>query len=379
VSNVAEEGEAMSIPMIGRGRTIRAWRRRRLAVAALVLSGVVLAACPGDAIGTAGDSPAPARETMYLEGRHLLSAAGERVVLRGVNEMFVWSSDRRGTTTMAEIAKTGANAVRIVTTPAGTSADDLDALLDNAIRNGLIPMPECHLATGKWELLPACVDFWARPEIAAVINRHRAWTLLNIANEAGATAIPGPEFVAAYQAAITRIRAAGITVPLVIDGSSWGQEYRILLDSWKALNAHDRRRSVIVSAHTYWNGTEEARKEHYRYIIDRVTREGIPFVVGEGPTPSAWDCTESPYGWALEELQKAEIGWLAWSWGLARNGDCREPAPGRYDMTDGGRFGDWKTEYGRLTAVDHPASIRNTSRRPCSIPNPGEQCVARAN
>jgi mannan endo-1,4-beta-mannosidase len=313
-------------------------------------------------------------QTMNTQGRHLHTAAGERVVLRGVNEMFAWSRiDPTGAWTMDEIAKTGANSVRIVTT-LDTPAPVLDALIGNAIASGMIPMPECHSATGRWERLPDCVDYWVRPDVAEVINRHERWVLLNIANEAGRDVVPRDEFTRAYQAAITQIRDAGIRVPLVIDGAGYGQEYRILLDSWKELNEHDPHRAVIVSAHSYWNGTEEERKNHYRYIIDRVTRDEIPFVVGEGPTPSAWDCTPSPYLWAMTELDRAEIGWLAWSWGLQRNGDCNDPP--RYDMTHDGRYGNWKTESGRILAVDHPASIRNTARRPCSIPNAGDGCVA---
>jgi mannan endo-1,4-beta-mannosidase len=311
-------------------------------------------------------------ETMYVQGRHIYSAAGERVVLRGVNEMFAWASDRTGSWILPEIAKTGANGVRIVTTTTFTPAD-LDAVIRNAIDNGMVPMPECHSATGRWDRLQSCVDYWIRPEIAAVINRHERWVLLNVANEAGDSAVTAQQFLDGYRSAITQIREAGIRVPLVIDGADWGKEYRNLLASWPALNAHDPERAIIVSAHTYWIGSEEEQKNDYRYIIETVTREEIPFVIGEGPTSAGWDCKDSPYAWAMTELERAEIGWLTWSWGAMRNGDCRDP--GRFDMTTDGRFGNWMEDWGRLMAVDHPASIRNTSRRPCSIPNAGENCV----
>ncbi|MDQ4088363.1 MAG: hypothetical protein M3177_10210, partial [Pseudomonadota bacterium] len=108
-------------------------------------------------------------------------------------------------------------------------------------------------------------------------------------------------------------------------------------------------------------------------IIDRVTAENIPFVMGEGPQPAGYDCTPSPYGWAMDELNKAEIGWLTWSWGMMPNGDCKQNAA--FDITSGGIFGQWKSEAGRMIAVAHPASVANTSRRPCSIPNAGPRCV----
>ena len=53
-------------------------------------------------------------DTMYVNGRYLYSAAGEKVILRGMNEMYVWSSDQTGAWSLGEIAKTGANSVRLV-------------------------------------------------------------------------------------------------------------------------------------------------------------------------------------------------------------------------------------------------------------------------
>lgn len=280
------------------------------------LAALALSAC-------ATTSVPPTAETMQVRGRHIYTAAGERVVLRGVNEMFSISRDPTGSRVMGEIAKTGANAVRIFTmvdTPAAT----LDALIGNAIASGMIPIPECHSATGKWERLVLCVEYWTRPDIAAVIGQHRKWVLLNIANEAGDQSVTADAFRAGYRSAIDRIRAAGIIVPLMIDGAGWGQEYRNLLASWADLDAHDPRHAIIVSAHSYWIGSEAERMAHYRTIIDTVTKGNIPFVLGEGPTPSGYDCTASPYRAAMAELHKSEIGWLAWSWGLVPNGDCRK-------------------------------------------------------
>ncbi|MCC2977085.1 glycoside hydrolase family 5 protein [Sphingomonas sp. PL-96] len=323
------------------------------------------------AVAPTFSSAANSSGTMTVRGRFLYTAAGERVVLRGVNEMFAHSPDPTGARTMPEIARTGANAVRIMTA-LDYPAASLDAILGHAVANGMIPIAECHAATGKWEKLDDCVAYWTRPDIAAVVRRHRRWVLVNIANEAGAT-VPAADFVAGYRDAIARIRAAGIDVPLIVDGSDWGKEYAMLLDSWAPLNASDPARAVMVSAHSYWVGTEEERRAPYRAIVARVTRDNIPFLLGEGPTSAGWDCKASPYRWAMGELQRAEIGWLTWSWGMVPNGDCR--AEKRYDVTDGGRFGRWKSEAGEALMISDPASVRNTSRRPCSIPNAGANCV----
>lgn len=321
---------------------------------------------------SADAAAAPTRTgTMTVRGRFLYTAAGERVILRGVNEMFASSPDPKGEHTLPEIAKTGANAVRIMTQPRYPAAS-LDAIIRNTIANGMIPIVECHAATGKWEKLGDCVAYWTRSDIAAVIRRHQRWVLVNVANEAGKT-VSQRDFLVGYHSAIERIRSVGIEVPLVIDGSDWGKEYRMLLDSWATLNAADPRHAIIVSAHSYWVGTETERKTPYREIIARVTRDNIPFLFGEGPTAAGWDCKPSPYRWAMGELQRAEIGWLTWSWGMVPNGDCRRE--NRYDVTEGGRFGAWKSESGEGMMISDPSSIRKTSRRPCSIHNAGGSCV----
>jgi hypothetical protein len=56
---------------------------------------------------------AQAGTTMYVSGRHLYSAVGEKVMFRGVNEMFIWSGDKQGKTILPEIEKSGANVVRL--------------------------------------------------------------------------------------------------------------------------------------------------------------------------------------------------------------------------------------------------------------------------
>lgn len=336
--------------------------RIRLAAAAFLFLSAAATAQP--------KSSAP---TMQVVGRHLHTAAGERVILRGFNEMFGFSKNPRGTGIIEQIAKTGANGLRIVST-VNTKPDDLDAAVTSSIANGMIPMIECHSATGKWEKLDDCVNYWLRPELVALVKKHERWLLLNIANEAG-NVVSRDDFVSGYTSAIKRLRAAGIRVPLIIDGTKWGQEYDMLLDEADTFTAADPLNNVMVSAHAYWIGSEEERKNHYRTIIRRVTAEKIPFVMGEGPQPAGYDCSASPYQWAMTELHKAEIGWLTWSWGMMPNGDCKQNSA--FDVTRDGKFGNWKTEFGRQAAVAHPASIARTSRRPCSIPKAGRNCVRR--
>ena len=69
----------------------------------------------------AGDSPKTVANGYYVVGRHLYDRCGERVVLRGVNKMIIWT-DIDGTPSCGEIAKSGANAVRMVWLTSGSAA-----------------------------------------------------------------------------------------------------------------------------------------------------------------------------------------------------------------------------------------------------------------
>lgn len=84
---------------------------------------------------------------MYVDGPTLYDACNQEAVLRGVNKMAIWT-DPTGSKSFAEIAKTGANAIRIVWDTAG-SAFALDTILQRALDEGLLPMIELHDATGN--------------------------------------------------------------------------------------------------------------------------------------------------------------------------------------------------------------------------------------
>jgi mannan endo-1,4-beta-mannosidase len=73
----------------------------------------------------------------YVSGRFLYSPEGERVILRGVNNMNV-VTDPSGEKSFPEIAKTGANVVRTMWMRWGGGGDKLDVVIQNCIRNKMI-------------------------------------------------------------------------------------------------------------------------------------------------------------------------------------------------------------------------------------------------
>jgi mannan endo-1,4-beta-mannosidase len=310
-------------------------------ILALLFASLPLAAAP------------PSEPRFYLEGRHLYDRCGERVVLRGVNKMNIWT-DPDGIPSFAEIAKSGANAVRIVwltTTPAA----EFDATLANAAAAHLIPILDMHDATGDWEKLDDVVDYWVRPETVEIIRKHEAYLLVNIANEAGRE-VRDDVYVAAYQDAVSRMRAAGIRVPLVIDAAGWGRNAEQLLRAAPALLARDR--DLIFSWHA-WDTTGD-QASRITANLERAVAQEIPLIVGEFAHAEVGCKGNIPYRHLMAEAQRLGVGWLAWSWGPG-NSDCAA-----MDMTEDGTF-ETLHAWGKEVALTDPNSICMTSRRPRSM------------
>lgn len=306
-------------------------------------------------------------DTMYIEGRHLYSAAGEKVILTGVNEMFVWSNDKNGERLLPEIAQTGANCVRLVWTEEEGSNVQLAELIKNCVDLHMIAMPECHSATGEWDKLDVCINFWKDPVLLQSVQQNRKWTLVNIGNEVGDHEVSETEFKEGYKRAIDSLRGWGYTVPLVIDASSWGQNVDIIFSTWEEIQAHDPIHNVLFSVHSYWGDTD-----NYDRVANESVNNGLPIIIGEGPSPTRYSsCEILDYETGLEVCAENEIGILPWSWGGVANGHCIP----NFDMALDGVFGDWKTLHGAVMAVDHPSSLMRISKRPPSF-FPGDTVAA---
>jgi mannan endo-1,4-beta-mannosidase len=300
-----------------------------------------------------------------VEDRHLVDRCGQRVVLRGVNEMTTWVN--RPGTTFAEIAKTGANCVRIVAVTSDKAAD-LDNWITLCVKAGMIPMPELHDATGKWSMLPAMFDWWLKPEVVAVVKKHEAYLLLNVANEVGDANVTAEQWKTDYAAGIKKLREAGIKANIVVDAPGYGQKIEVVRAAGLELLAADPEKNLLFSVHTYWpkmwGWTDEKVKNEIQTTVDK----GIPFILGE--LANEWEQTAGgaiAYKLLLEESQRLGLGWLAWSWSPGNNPQTW------LDMTTDGKHSSLRG-WGLEVSETLPTSIKNTSVRPASLA--GGVCAA---
>jgi mannan endo-1,4-beta-mannosidase len=293
------------------------------------------------------------RDHFYVSGRFLYSPQGEKVVLRGVNNMNV-VTDRTGAKVFPEITKTGANVVRIMWMLMGGGGDKLDIVIGNCIAHKMIPIIELHDATGKWNKLDTVVDYWVRPDVVTILKKYQKYLLLNIANEAGNAEVTMEEFRLKYTSIVQKLRAAGIHIPIMIDAANWGRNEEYLLTNGPALLKEDPDHNLIFSWHVWDSGIKETRIQS---AIDRSIQLNIPFIIGEfAPMEVKCKCC-IPYKYILEYCQQKEIGWMAWSWGPG-NSDCAA-----MDMTKTMAF-ETLYDWGLEVAVTDSNSIKNTSKRP---------------
>ncbi|MGQ4646051.1 cellulase family glycosylhydrolase [Lyngbya aestuarii] len=292
--------------------------------------------------------------SFYIQGRHLYAKDGEKVVLRGVNRMAVWV-EPTGEFSLPQIEKTGANAVRIMWMLAKPAAE-FEAIIKNTVKLGMIPIIEIHDATGNWSKLPAVVDYWIDPATVEVIKRHQDYLLVNIANEAGNYQISDDQFKQGYKSAVSRMRAAGIHVPLIIDASGWGRNIEQLLNTGLWLQEQDPDHNLMFSVH-WWHSDND--QERITQALEQSVELNLPLMVGEFAHKEVGCKGTIAYQHLIKECQRLAIGWLAWSWGgKPGNADCHE-----MDMTPSGLFADLQN-WGKEVAVTDENSIKNTSVRP---------------
>ncbi|WP_271728535.1 PKD domain-containing protein [Aquimarina algiphila] len=309
------------------------------------------------------------QNTIRVDQGKIYSSCNEEIVMRGVNEMFVWSQDRTGVSILPEIAKTGSNAVRLVWTTEGAEAE-LDALINNSIKNNMIPVAELHDATGDFSKLQMLLDYWKKPAVLSTIQKYKKWLIVNIGNEVGNGSESTAQWVDYYKDAITQLRDAGIDGPLMIDCGGYGNRESYFLEGGNELLEFDPKHNIIFAVHTYWtNGDDQAKVDRLNTMIEDAKLKKLPYIIGEGPqvVASPVACGQSfPYKEMMKRLQEEKIGWLSWSWGAVNNNDCGSPNS-KLDITSDGKFGSWATTFAEEMCITDINSIKNTSIIPESL------------
>lgn len=324
--------------------------------------------------------------TFFVQGRSLYDPCGQPVILRGINEMITFIPGKTGilpsgTNVFSEIAKTQANSVRLYWQLTDT-ADEIDVALTNAEQQKLIPIiyvfnydssdPSSSYATTKVSM---AAGYWTNSAIASVIQKHSHWLIIALRERNLPTAESADDWATNYSAAVASIRNAGVNVPLAIDAPNEGSDIAALWQSSELarIAAADPSHNLLWNVNAWWNN----------YTADMITNAltnaqlaALPLIVGEFSGYAQPNCPQTQFDYAtlLAASQQTGTGFLAWSWGGAKNFDCN---PGSLlDMTDDGTYQGLVTKaaWGYDVAVGDANSIQKNPMPPAY--SPGSACPA---
>ena len=284
-----------------------------VACAVLALAGQVCTIDPPRAPGATGTG-------FYVVGSKLFDPTGTEFRIRGVNRNH-WDSYG----TPAGLPLSGANTERIFlplaskpTDPTHSGADYSWGIVSTQmLAAGITPIPTNWTTTCKADAasLSAAVDTWVAQ--ASTWTQLNGSGLINVANEWGAA--NDPAWRDGYLAAIARLRAAGYTMPLVIDSGGCGQDAQDVIKYGPTLLATDPQHNLLFSVHVYgsWHFPATASwMQDYATAMAQLKASGLPLIVGEfgpgrnvGPSP-----TMLPPERVVADAEANGWGWMPWSW-----------------------------------------------------------------
>jgi mannan endo-1,4-beta-mannosidase len=258
----------------------------------------------------------------------VFDANGMPFVVRGINMNQWWGSASNNLSSLDQIKKTKANAVRLVfnygdqfsgsITPASRKT-----IVERALADGLVPIVEDHDATGGMDAtsLTAVVDNWLQPANVAWLKQYERFVVLNIANEWGPNSSVWRD---TYISQIARIRAAGINCMIMIDAGGWGQDIRTIKNYGASVESSDAQHNVLFSIHPYsdWRTEDRAGEvgangnppfDVYTQLNTTKNTLSLPLVVGEFTSNAVSGIVYNTRR-VMEICAQLGMGFLGWAW-----------------------------------------------------------------
>ena len=262
----------------------------------------------------------------------------------GVNTLFMYQ-DPGGVKTIPGIAKTSANCIRMFwQNDKNVPLSVLDDAIAKAVDNQLVVIVGLWEATGKWQNIDQCIDYWLRDDVKKMVEKYEKYFMLNIANEAGDKTISEADWENKYIDAVKKLRNAGYRVPIMIDPANWGRDERYIINCGEKILASDPLRNIIFSWHP-WDIYQPASR--YTNAFKSTLDKKLCMIVGEFSHLGA--NYEGTLDWKplVEECNKFDIGWLWWSWCMTND---------KHNIVNNFDF-EQKTEWGAqvLTEMDKVA------------------------
>lgn len=254
-------------------------------------------------------------QNFKTEGTKLLDPNGNEFIIRGVNNAHAWYGEK-AEKILPYFKELKINTVRVVWETKG-NVKSLENVIEECLRNKIIPMIELHDATGDTSVqrLMELVDYYTDKKTTKVLLPYDNRILINIANEWGDHTTTATVWKDAYTEAIRKIRNAGYKAPIVIDAPGWGQNHEPILAYGQELINSDPLNNIMFSVHMYysWNDPNKVESE-----LQKLYDANLPMVVGEFGYnfDKGFNNLKSEVDHiaVMRKCHELKYGYLAWSW-----------------------------------------------------------------
>jgi mannan endo-1,4-beta-mannosidase len=263
-------------------------------------------------------SPAanPGGTGIHVSGSQVFESNGHAFIMRGINVPHAWYADKTASS-LSDIAKTGANTVRMVLASGDrwnkTSESTVRDLIAQAKANHLIAILEVHDTTGYGEqsgaiTLNQAVDYWK--SIKGALIGQEDYVIIDIGNEPFGNGQPASAWIDGHVNAIKGLRSAGFKHALMVDAANWGQDWQnIMRDNAASVLAADPLKNVIFSVHMYQVYGNAGTISRY---MSAFLQKKLALVVGEfAADHQGEDVDEASI---MSYAQQYGYGYLGWSW-----------------------------------------------------------------
>ena len=303
-----------------------------------------------------------------MKGRFLYDPCGEKVTIRGVENQFWNPWLYPDGSIIPEIARTGANTVRIVAyyrpeTPPTDGVDyltipQIEKMIQIAIANHMIP--DVAIAGGKFP------SVYLRTEVKQMLLKYQGKILIHMMGEGEQDTTA--RWISDAKANIAALRTAGYTAPLYVLANYYGRQLPTILSGAPQVLSSDPLHNVIFGWQAYWGEPGN----YYQHLFGMTLHQAMqkvrdaPYMIQVGLTyeTDPWmNDDKMDYRGAMRDAQNYDIGWLWWDWRLSS---------GTASLTTDGVYGHWES-YGADVAVTDAHSIAHTSNRTTFL-NTGGRC-----
>lgn len=293
-----------------------------------------------------------ARATITTSGREVFDSCGNRLVVRGVEQIFgeqlPQGNDWVGL--IEQIASSGVNAVRILAGTDTLSTSDVDALIQVAVDHGMVAYITPYGGQN--------MQWLGIPEVREMLTKYEKHIIIDAFGEP--TFDDRTRFLNDSTDAIRQVREWGYRVPLTVTANQFGRDLPSILELGAEIVASDPLNNTILGWQAYWSNTGYYQ-EHYgmslEEAVEAVAAAPFPIQLGLDHVTDYPSTATADFGALMSATEAHGIGWLWWDW--------YNPYGNENNLTEDGTAARL-TPTGNTVVNTHAASVQNTSRLTCA-------------